>query len=104
MSKFIGKIGFTSSQETSPGIWEEISNEITFKGEHIKNKYKLSFNDTNFILDTDDIISIVASPYAQNNYKNIKYIVIDGVKRLIKYSEVIYPRIILAVGSEYNGS
>ena len=70
MPKFPGVIGFSTTVETTAGVWEEFS--------------------------------ILADPYARNNFHSMRYIKFMGALWKITTVEVQYPRLILNVGGVYN--
>lgn len=106
MSKFYGPIGFVESTETYPGsgVWEDIVTEKNYRGEVTKN-YK-RWDSTEYLNDNllvNNIISIVADPFINNNLYRIRYIKWLGTYWKINTAEVQSPRIILNIGGVYNG-
>lgn len=103
MAKFHGNIGFSSTSEVEPGIWEDTITEHEYYGDitrFISNNQQTSTINGNISLNNN--ISIVADPFATNNFQNMKYIVLNGVKWRITNAEIEYPRIILTIGGLYN--
>lgn len=105
MAKFSGIIGFVSTSETSPGVWEEISVERCYKGNILENFRRWEPNQDSI---NDDIIysqkvRIIADQYAISNKHNIKYIIVDGVKWKITNITIDRPGIIISTGGVYNG-
>ena len=105
MAKFHGIIGYAKTVEsvTNPGVWEEQIIEKSYKGDLIKNISK--FNNAGEI--NDDIVllnnfSIIADPYACENFMHMKYIKYMDIKLKISSAEVQYPRILISVGGIYN--
>ncbi|MCM1224006.1 MAG: hypothetical protein NC548_57095, partial [Lachnospiraceae bacterium] len=47
-------------------------------------------------------ISIVADPFANENFYSMRYVVFRGAKWKISNVEVQYPRLILTIGGVYN--
>lgn len=103
MAKFCGKIGFFTTVETKPGIWEEQFIEKTYYGDITRNisRYQQTEN-VNGSISINNTISIVADPYATNNFQYMRYLILNGVKWNITSAEVEYPRIILSIGGLYN--
>lgn len=104
MAKFSGIIGYGSVIETSPGIWEETIIDKTYYGDVTRN-YRRNQNSNNV---NDDIvisneISIIADPFAIENFNNIKYVCYNNVKWKVTSIEIQYPRLLLTVGGVYNG-
>jgi len=47
-------------------------------------------------------ISIIADPFANNNFHAMKYVVFMGAKWKVSEVTVEYPRLILSIGGLYN--
>ena len=104
MAKWFGKIGFAETKETSPGVWtsEIIAHEDY--GEVLRNSRRLQASDKlNDDINISNEISIVADPFANNNFHSMKYIEFMGAKWKITNVEVKYPRLVLTIGGLYNG-
>ena len=106
MSKFYGTVGFGTAQqvETSPGVWEVLPIERNYFGDILNNVFR-SQNTENL---NDDIvitnrISILADPYALNNFHQIKYVKWMGIAWKVNSVEEQFPRLILNLGGTYNG-
>lgn len=104
MAKFYGVIGYAVTEETEPGIYEERIVEKEHFGDVIRNTRRLS----NVAKVNDDItisnqISIVADPFANNNFHSMRYVSFMGSKWKVTEVEVQYPRLILTLGGVYNG-
>lgn len=104
MAKFYGKIGYASTVETKPGVYEEQIVERSYYGDLIRNTRRLqSADQVNDNVNISNEISIVADPYATNNFHTMRYAVFMGTKWKISNVEVSYPRLILTLGGVYNG-
>lgn len=104
MAKFYGKIGYASTVETKPGVYEEQIVERSYYGDLIRNTRRLQSSDqVNDDINISNEISIVADPYATNNFHTMRYAVFMGTKWKISNVEVSYPRLILTLGGVYNG-
>lgn len=104
MAKFYGKIGYASTVETKPGVYEEQIVERSYYGDLIRNTRRLQSTDkVNDDINIGNEISIVADPYATNNFHTMRYAVFMGTKWKISNVEVSYPRLILTLGGVYNG-
>lgn len=103
MAKWFGKIGFAETKETSPGVWEEIITVREYYGDVTRNtrRFQSSENLNDNIVVSNDI-SIVADPYAIQNFHAIRYIEFMGTKWKINNVEVSYPRLILTLGEICN--
>ena len=104
MAKFYGKIGYANTVETKPGVYEEQIVERSYYGDLIRNTRRLqSADQVNDNINIGNEISIVADPYATNNFHTMRYAVFMGTKWKISNVEVSYPRLILTLGGVYNG-
>lgn len=104
MAKFYGPVGFVKTVETEPGVWEEKATEREYSGDLMRNARDLqSSNDVNDDVNLANKISIVADPYAEQNFLSIRYVSFMGAKWKVKTVEVLYPRLILTIGGVYNG-
>ena len=103
MAKFFGKIGYAETKQTSPGVWEEEITEREYFGDLTRNTRRLqssgNLND-NIVVSND--ISIVADPFANQNFHAMRYVEFMGTKWKISNVEVQYPRLILTLGDQYN--
>lgn len=102
MAKFCGSVGYLSTKEIEPGIWDESIIERLYYGDITRNtsRYQNSGN-VNDDINVSNIISIVADPYATENFQHMKYVTFMGSKWKITNVEVNYPRLILTVGGVY---
>lgn len=104
MAKFYGTIGYVKTVETEPGMWEEQKTERQYSGELVKNTRRLeSSGGVNDNVNISNEVSIVADPYAYENFHAMRYIKFMGAKWKISNIEVRYPRLILTIGGVYNG-
>lgn len=104
MAKFYGKIGYVKTVETEPGIWEEEVTERSYSGDLIRNTSRYqSSGGVNDNINISNSISIVADPYANENFHHMRYAEFMGAKWKIENAEVQHPRIILTIGGLYNG-
>lgn len=104
MAKFYGKIGYANTVETKPGVYEEQIVERSYYGDLIRNTRRLqSADQVNDDINISNEISIVADPYATNNFHTMRYAVFMGTKWKISNVEVSCPRLILTLGGVYNG-
>lgn len=104
MAKFYGVIGYAVTEETAPGVWEERITERMYYGELVRNTRKLQTADQlNDNINVANEISILADPFAYENFHSMKYVGFSGAKWKVTSIEVQYPRLILTVGGVYNG-
>lgn len=103
MAKFCGVIGFAETKETKPGVWTEQITEHVYFGDMNRNTRRLqssgNLND-NIVIANE--LSIVADPYANENFHAMRYVEFMGTKWKISNVEVQYPRLILTLGDGYN--
>lgn len=104
MAKFYGKIGYAETVETAPGVWQEQITERDYFGDLIRNtRTAQSSNQLNDNINISNEISILADPFANQNFHLMRYVEYMGAKWKITNVEVQYPRLILTVGGVYNG-
>lgn len=104
MAKFYGNVGFIETVEIEPGLWEEQITERPYYGDLTRNTSRFqSSGGVNDDININNIISIVADPYANENFQYMRYVVFKGVKWKITNAEIQYPRILLTLGGVYNG-
>lgn len=104
MAKWYGKIGYSETVETEPGIWEEQITERNYYGDVTSNRWKRqNSGEVNDNINLANVISIVADPYANMNCSKMIYVEYMGAKWKISDVEVQYPRLILTVGGVYSG-
>lgn len=104
MAKFHGSIGYIKTVETEPGIWEEKVIERPYWGDVTRNtsRFQPQSSSVNDDIHISNTISIVADPYANENFQYMKYVVYMGTKWNISNAEVQYPRILLNIGGLYH--
>lgn len=104
MAKFSGNIGYCITEETEPGIFEETIKVFRYTGDIIKNTRRLQeAGKVNDNVTVNNRISIIADPFANNNFHSMRYVEMMGTKWKVVEVEVEYPRLILSVGGVYNG-
>lgn len=104
MSKFYGAIGYAETVEETPGKWVERIVERSYYGDVGRNTRRLeSSGGVNDNINIANEISIVADPYANQNFHAMRYVEFMGTRWKISNVEVKYPRLILTVGGVYNG-
>lgn len=106
MARFLGNVGYGESVENPPGsgVWVDLITEYPYQGDVIRNTRQIDNND-NVISDitVGNRISVVADEYAFEHFFNIKYVNWAGVNWVVTSVEVQSPRLILNLGSVYNG-
>lgn len=105
MAKFYGVIGYAESVKTAPGVYEDKIVEYPYYGDLVRNTRQLQSAETlNDNINVANEISIVADPFARENFHRMRYVVFMGAKWKISKVEVGYPRLILTIGGLYNES
>lgn len=103
MAKYCGKIGFAVTEETKPGVWTEQMVERRYYGDLTRNTRRLqSSGNLNDNVTISNQISIVADPFANENFHAMRYAEYMGTKWKITSVEVQYPRLILELGDVFN--
>lgn len=103
MAKWYGMIGYGETVETTPGNWDDQITERPYYGDVIRNVRKLQGADkVNDDLNIANEISVVADPFACQNFHRMRYVEFMGAKWKISNVEVQYPRLILTIGGVYN--
>lgn len=104
MAKFYGKIGYAVTTDDVPGVWQEKITEHSYSGDWVRNTrmFQTSGN-LNDDLNIANELSIVADPFAYENFHSMRYVEYMGTKWSIPKVEVQYPRLILTIGGVYNG-
>ncbi len=105
MAKFFGKVGYTETVETSPGVFQETTVERDYYGDITRNsrQWNSSSEKLNDDLSFNNTISIVADAYAYKNFSAIRYVKWMGSSWKVTTVEVSAPRLILNFGGVYNG-
>lgn len=105
MAKWYGTIGYAETKQTSPGVWRDEITERKYSGDVIRNsnRWSASSESTNDDLNINNQISILADPFAYQNFHSMKYIEFMGAKWKISSIDVQRPRLILTIGGVYNG-
>lgn len=104
MAKWYGKIGYAETVETAPGVWEEQITERNYFGDLTRITRRLQSSDkVNDDINISNELSIVADPYAMNNFHSMRYAEFMSTRWKVSTVEVQYPRLILSLGGLYNG-
>lgn len=104
MAKWYGPIGYAETVEVRPGVYKDEITEREYSGDLLQNSRSLqSANQLNDDINVANKISIVADPFAYQNFHSMKYVEFMGAKWKITRVEVNHPRLILTIGGVYNG-
>ena len=103
MARFAGKVGFIVTKKTHLDVYEELPVERTYYGDILRNARRMQNSGTlndNLVISNE--ISIVADPFARENFHNIRYVKYMGTKWKVNSVDVQFPRLILSLGEVYN--
>lgn len=106
MTKFYDVIGYGESVENPPGsgIWVDKITEFKYYGDVGRNIRRLDKGEgLNDDISVQNSISVLADEYAVKHFFAIRYIRWEGVYWTVQSVEVRAPRLILSLGSVYNG-
>jgi hypothetical protein len=105
LTKWYGKIGYSNTVETTPGVWMSQDTIREYFGEVKRNSTRWTGNSdsTNDDLTVNSQISIIADPFANENFYSMKWIEFMGTRWKITSVEPQFPRLLLTLGGVYNG-
>jgi hypothetical protein len=106
MARFYGQVGYGVTVESPPdsGVWIDQITEMSYYGDVVRNTRKLTEGEQlHSDISVVNSISIVADEYAIEHFFLIKYVRWAGVLWTVTNVEVRSPRLILSLGSVYNG-
>lgn len=104
MSKYFGIIGFGVTEETKPGVYEPRIVPKEYYGDIVRNSRRLEGGSKiNDDLNINMTLSIVADPFAFNNFHQLKYAEYMGAKWKATSVEPQFPRLVITLGGVYNG-
>lgn len=105
MAKFFGKVGYGLPVEVVLGVWEDSIVVKEYSGDVLRSSRKLmtASSTLNDNVQVSNEISILADPFANENFLAIRYIEYMGAKWKVESVEVQRPRLILSMGGVYNG-
>jgi hypothetical protein len=106
MAKFHGEIGYGESVENPPGsgVWEDVITEYSYFGDVVRSTRRLEDGEgLNDDIAVNNTISIVADQYAEEHFFAIRYLKWAGTVWTVTNVEVQHPRLLLTLGTVYNG-
>jgi hypothetical protein len=90
--------------ETRPGVYEEMITTRKYYGDLIRNTRRLQPTDQlNDNINVTNEISIVADPFAVQNFHTMRFAELNGVRWKVTSVEVKPPRLVLSLGGVWNG-
>lgn len=105
MAKWYGVIGYVTTVETAPGVWKEDTEKRNYAGDILRNtsRWSTTSDSTNDDLNINNQISILADPFAYQNFHSMRFIEFMGAKwKITSVDASQYPRLILTIGGVYN--
>lgn len=102
MARYAGIIGFDVQTEIAPGVWDSQPIERKYFGDINRIRQSNIGNGINNDITISNELSIVADPFATDNFASILYAEYMGVKWKVSSIEVQFPRLILSLGGKYN--
>ena len=104
MAKFRGVVGYVKTIERDAGCWESENTERTYSGDVLRNTRRWEKGEhLNDDININNMISIIADKFANENFYAMKYVKWAGVAWKITNVEIARPRFILTLGGVYNG-
>lgn len=104
MTKFHGEIGYATMIEGARGVWKEGITEKKYSGDVLRISRRLQPGEgLNDDITVNNEFSIIADPFAYENFQSMKYVKWMGSYWKITKVDVQRPRLILSIGGVYNG-
>lgn len=106
MARFYGAVGYGETIESpaNSGIWVDVITEYLYFGDVTRASRKNGDNEhLNSDITVSNTISIIVDQHAAKHFSKIKYVEWNDVKWTVDNVEVQPPRLILRLGSVYNG-
>ena len=104
MAKYFGNIGYGVTEEIRPGVSLPTISEREYYGDIVRNvrRYENS-GKVNDDLNINMTLSIVADPFAFQNFHQLKYAEYMGAKWKAVSVEPQFPRLVITLGGIWNG-
>ncbi|WNN94521.1 hypothetical protein SEA_LEWANDO_17 [Arthrobacter phage Lewando] len=103
MARFFGEVGYGSTVETAPGVWEDVITVRKYYGDVLSINRRLSGDKVNSDISVNNQISVVADAFAFQMFHTIKYVSWLGRNWTVEKVDVRAPRLIFDLGEVYNG-
>lgn len=104
MARWYGVIGYGKTEETKSGVHKKTVTKRQHFGDLIQNSRRLeSSGNLNDDINITNRISIVADPFAYENFRYMIFAEYMGAYWKIKSVQVMPPRLELTLGEVYNG-
>ena len=104
MAKYSGKIGFTKTEKTKPGVVEPVTVYKKYRGDVERSSYRSDnkTDQTNKEINVSNVISIIGNDYAYKNFQYISCAEFMGAMWNVTNVEVMHPRLKLTIGGVFN--
>ena len=104
-NKWHGNIGYSKTVVTAPGVHTPQITVYEYDGDIIRASTRQAGNpdSTNDNLTLNCQISIVADPFAIENFYSMKWIEFMGTRWRVASVEPQFPRLLITPGGVYNG-
>lgn len=104
MARYIGKIGFITEEETTPGVFTQVPVERIYRGDSYEAGTKwVDSGRVNDNISLTTQVSIVTDEYARSNFRYVKYAEFMGSLWEVTNIKYQRPRIVLSLGGPYTG-
>lgn len=105
MNRWYGKVGYSETAETVPGVWTSQDTVREYYGDVVRNSTRRTgkSDSTNDDIFVSTQISIVADQFAIEKFYSIKWIEFMGVKWEVDNVNPQPPRLLLTLGGVFNG-
>lgn len=106
MARFYGEIGYVTPTESPAGSgnWKDVVTEYSYFGDVLRSTVKINEGEQLTLEPTvGNSISVLADKKAIEHISKIRYIRWDGELWTVTNVEVRAPRLVLSLGSVYNG-
>lgn len=105
MKRWHGKVGYSETVETKPGVWINQDTVCEYYGDiqRATTRWTGNSNSTNDDLTVNTQISILADQFAIEKFYSMKWIEYLGAKWKITNVDPQPPRLIVTLGGIWNG-
>ena len=102
--RYSGKFGLASTEEITPGVWEDVITEIDRIGDVVQTTE--AFDVAGSVLPqyrTTTSVSVVSDGVLKENYTDLRYVTFNGERWSIASVVEQPPRLVIYIGEVYNG-
>jgi hypothetical protein len=105
MAKYSGRVGFTKTEKSKPGVMEPVTTYRSYRGDVERKSYRMESPTTqlNTELNISNVISIMGDEHAFKNFQYISCVEYMGALWHVTNVEVAHPRLKLTIGGVFNG-